>query len=101
MEVLKPYGFERYHLEDRSLAENVRLFNSADMVIGPHGAGLTDIIFTEDCTLVELFGARLNKVYEKLSKTLEIEYNPMYCQSEGADIIVDTAALEEQMNTIT
>lgn len=100
MEVLEPFGFERYYLEDRSLAENVRLFNSADVVVGPHGAGLTDIIFTEDCALVELFGARLNKVYEKLSKTLGIEYNPMYCQSEGVDLVVDTAALKEQINSI-
>lgn len=100
MEVLEPYGFERYHLEDRSLAENVRLFNNADVVVGPHGAGLTDIIFTEDCTLVELFGARLNKAYEKLSKTLGVEYDPMYCQTTGVDIIVETDELSDRISNI-
>lgn len=100
MRVLKPYGFERYHLEDRSLAENVRLFNCADMVVGPHGAGLTDIIFTEDCTLIELFGARLNKAYEKLSKTLDVEYSPMYCQTDAADIVVDIDELSNRVSDL-
>jgi len=100
MEVLEPYGFERYHLEDRSLAENVRLFNSADVVVGPHGAGLTDIIFTEDCTLVEMFGARLNKAYEKLSKTLDVMYDPMYCQTNGVDIVVDTDELSDRISNL-
>lgn len=100
MGVLKPYGFERYHLEDRSLAENVRLFNCADMVVGPHGAGLTDIIFTEDCTLIELFGARLNKAYEKLSKTLDVEYSPMYCQTDAADIVVDIDKLSNRVSDL-
>lgn len=98
MEVLSKYGFKRYLLENRTLAENVRLFNGANVVVGPHGAGLTDILFAEDCTLVELFGARLNKAYENLSETLGVRYEPMYCQAASADIWVDVDELERHVS---
>jgi capsular polysaccharide biosynthesis protein len=35
MNVLSEHGFERYLLENRSLVENARLFNRADIVVGP------------------------------------------------------------------
>lgn len=98
IDVLSDYGFKRYLLEDRSLMKNAELFNNADIVVGPHGAGLTDIIFAENCTLIEFFGARLNKAYESLSKTLGINYKPMYCQADSADIIVNTGRLRQRVN---
>jgi DNA-directed RNA polymerase subunit N (RpoN/RPB10) len=100
MDVLADYGFKRYCLENRSLSENVRLFNQADIVLGPHGAGLTDIIFAEDCILVELFGDKIKQPYELLSDTLGVEYEPMYCQADGADIVVDTNQIEQKISQI-
>jgi len=100
MDVLSEYGFERYLLEDRTLAENARLFDQADVVVGPHGAGLTDILFTENCALVELFGSRRNKAYEMLSGTLGIDYEPMYCRADAADIVVDTGQLADKVAAV-
>lgn len=100
MDVLADYGFKRYCLENRSLLENARLFNQADLVIGPHGAGLTDIIFSEDCTLLELFGDKIKQPYELLADTLEVDYEPMYCQANAADIIVNTERLELRVSQL-
>ncbi len=50
MDVLSRFGFSCYRLEERSLKRNARLFADADVVVGPHGAGLTDIIFADNCT---------------------------------------------------
>lgn len=101
MDVLSDHRFTRYCLENHSLAENVRLFNQADIVVGPHGAGLTDIIFAEDCTLLELFGDKIKEPYELLAETLGLKYEPMYCQADGADIVVDTNQLEQKISQIT
>jgi capsular polysaccharide biosynthesis protein len=101
MAVLSEYGFERYCLEDRSLVENVRLFNQADVVVGAHGAGLTDIIFAEDCTLLELFGEKVKDPYERLAVTVGVDYEPMYCQAESADIVVDAENLEDRVSKLT
>jgi capsular polysaccharide biosynthesis protein len=98
MDVLSEYGFSKYHLEDRSVQANARLFNEADIVVGPHGAGLTDIIFAEDCTLVELFGEKVKQPYQALADTLGIDYRPMFCMADSADIVVDTDELESTIS---
>lgn len=100
VDVLEEYGFERYVLEERSVAENARLFDNANIVVGPHGAGLTDVIFADGCALVELFGARLNRAYENLSESLGVSYHPMYCEDDSADIVVDTDKLAEKIATL-
>jgi capsular polysaccharide biosynthesis protein len=98
MDVLSEYGFSKYHLEDRSVQANARLFNEADVVVGPHGAGLTDIIFAEDCTLVELFGEKVKQPYQALADTIGIDYRPMFCMADSADIVVDTDELESTIS---
>lgn len=100
MDVLSEFGFKRYLLEERSLAENARLFADADVIVGPHGAGLTDIIFAEDCTLIEIFGDKVKQPYEELSDALGVEYEPMYCQPHSVDIVVDTAKLKKKMSDL-
>jgi hypothetical protein len=44
---LKSYGFKTYLLEKMSLREQVILFAQAKIVIAPHGAGLTNLIFSQ------------------------------------------------------
>ena len=56
--LLLPHGFEVVHPGDMSLIEQIRTFSEAQVVVGPHGAGLTNMIFSpEGATLVELFGS--------------------------------------------
>ncbi|WP_257297846.1 DUF563 domain-containing protein [Haloarchaeobius sp. FL176] len=94
MEMLSEYGFKRYRLEERSLAENAHLFSEADIVVAPHGAGITDIIFSTDCTVIELFGDKIKQPYEILASVLDLEYRAVYCKPESADIRVDVEELE-------
>jgi hypothetical protein len=100
LNMLEQYGFERHFLENKSLKENIRLFRDADIIVGPHGAGLTDIIFSKECALVELFGIKLNRSYENLASTLGIDYRPVYCQADSADIIVDIKELKTMIATL-
>lgn len=54
--VLKSYGFKTYLLEKMSLREQVILFAQAKIVIAPHGAGLTNLIFSQpETTVLEIF----------------------------------------------
>lgn len=100
MNILNEYGFNRYCLENQSVADNVQLFSQADIIIGPHGAGLTDIIFADDCTLIELFGSKIKEPYELLADTLGVEYIPMYCQAASADIVVNTERLHRRITKV-
>jgi len=53
--MLAHYGFECVQLADLSEAEGIRLFANADFVIGPHGAGLANILFSKNLTPFEMF----------------------------------------------
>ena len=53
---LEEYSFEKVFLEDYALEEQARLFDSAECVVGFHGAGLTNIMFCRPGTrIVEIF----------------------------------------------
>ncbi|SDM61019.1 Protein of unknown function [Haloarchaeobius iranensis] len=95
MEMLSDHGFERYRLEDRPLMRNARLFSEADIVVAPHGAGITDIVFSTDCTVIELFGDKVKQPYEILASVLDLDYRAVYCEAESADIRVDVDELEK------
>lgn len=54
---LLAYGFTVVCPGDHTLDEQIELFQQAEVVIGPHGAGFTNIAFAPaKCVVVELFG---------------------------------------------
>ena len=53
---LVSYGFEVVTLSGMSFADQARLFNEAEIIVGPHGGGLTNAVFAKPgTTLIELF----------------------------------------------
>jgi hypothetical protein len=91
---LEAYGFERIVPTNHSFADQVRAFSDADVVVGPHGAGLTNLIFAEETTLVELFGAYRNACFFALARGMGHDYVSVACRAEGTDLVVDTAAID-------
>jgi capsular polysaccharide biosynthesis protein len=55
---LAPLGFETVVMDGLSVGEQARLFSEAEIVVGPDGGALTNIVFSQPgVTLVELFDA--------------------------------------------
>ncbi|MEB3333649.1 MAG: glycosyltransferase family 61 protein [Cyanobacteriota bacterium] len=55
MAQLAPLGFERLHLEALPMRQQLEAFASAEVVVGVHGAGLTNLVACrQGATLVEL-----------------------------------------------
>ncbi|MEO1391068.1 MAG: glycosyltransferase family 61 protein [Cyanobacteria bacterium J06634_6] len=52
---LRPYGFQRYVLENLSIQEQIDLFYDAEAVVAAHGAGLTNTLFSERIKTLEIF----------------------------------------------
>ena len=76
---LKKYGFKKYRLEDLSIDEQINLFYDAEFVVAAHGAGLTNIIFSEDIGVLELFANNcILPYYYYLSKSLGHKYFDLY-----------------------
>ena len=56
--------------------EQIRVFSNAEVILAPHGAGLSHIVFApNDATVVELFSPLfVNPCYWKLASTLGLKY---------------------------
>lgn len=53
--VLAQYGFQKYYLEHMTIEEQIELFYDAEFVVAGHGAGLTNLIFSDNIGVVELY----------------------------------------------
>ncbi len=72
-------GFTRYYLTQMSLAEQVQLFKNAEIIVGPIGSGLTNIIFCNPgVKIIELYQARRDSTIWNLSYLLGLNNNH-YC----------------------
>jgi hypothetical protein len=97
---LTPLGFSVYLLEEMSYAEQVQLFSQAKVIIAPHGAGLTNLIFADNPIIIELFGAYVGREFANLSRSLGFKYGCLGCASprgemrqHDGDMIVDVNQL--------
>ena len=71
--VLEPLGFEAIDPGALAPAEQVRAFAEAECVVGPHGAGLTNLAFApRGAAVVELFARDyVNECFWALASTVE------------------------------
>jgi capsular polysaccharide biosynthesis protein len=95
MEQLTDLGFVAYLLEDLNVTEQVQLFAQAEFVIAPHGAGLTNIIWSQNAAIVELFGplSHVRPDYFQLARANELQYGFLMCDFTERDIVVDLPKL--------
>lgn len=70
-------GFEIITLEEISLAEQIRIFQEAKIVVGPHGAGHANILWSAPGTnLLEVFSPTwMHPCYAILARNCGIEYH--------------------------
>lgn len=120
MAMLARFDFEKVVLTGMSIAEQAELFASADVCIGAHGAGLTNIVhMPAGSTVIELFHWQGGtSAYTVVARALDHRYFYLACgvdaadipdgnipfisRSEGrhsADLWVDTALLEQWLLT--
>lgn len=111
---LRLRGFEIVTLEAMSLAQQVEAFRDADVVVAPHGAGLTNILFSRPGTLVlELFpeGGVHSSTFRRMASHLNQPYalyigeaRPSRAAAKNpsnADFSVDPARLANFIDTVS
>lgn len=98
---LSKYDFETVYLEGLSMVDQILLFQSAEFVISPHGAGLANLLFCEPGTkVIELMPyAELRQFFWLISDKLDLVHGMQFCNSVGGQdfqspIHVDIGKLE-------
>lgn len=102
---LKPLGFQEVVLEDYSIREQARLFASAKVIVGTHGAALTNLVFCSPNTqVVELFApTRTYNNFHVLSHIMGLRYHGLLTLPNGLsrnaikkqDLVVDPTAFAQ------
>lgn len=76
IKLLEAYGFVAISLRHRSVSEQIGLFASAEVIVSPHGANLTNLIFCRPGTrVIELFSpGYVNPIYWAISHHAHMRY---------------------------
>ena len=82
-EFLSRYDFETVYLEGMSFADQILLFQSAEFIIGAHGAGLANLVFCEPGTkVIELMpSAELRPFFWLIAEKLDLAYGLQFCET--------------------
>ncbi|MGL6341486.1 MAG: glycosyltransferase family 61 protein, partial [Waterburya sp.] len=102
IEALKTLGFATYILEEMSYFEQVKLFAQAQVIVAPHGAGLTNLIFADNPIILELFGAYVGREFANLARGIGFKYGCLGCppprgevRQKDGDMVVNVSELIE------
>jgi len=77
---LERIGFRVITAEKLSLAKQIELFASSSVIVGPHGAGLANLVWSDASLLTEIFVANhFNDCYARLAVSLGAIYRPFHC----------------------
>jgi glycosyltransferase involved in cell wall biosynthesis len=82
---LSRYGFETVYLEGMSMRDQILLFQSADFIVSPHGAGLSNLLFCNPGTkVIELMPAvELRTFFWIISQKLDLVHGLQFCDTTG------------------
>jgi hypothetical protein len=116
--ILEKYDFQIVDADDLNIAEQVQLFNDVEVLFTVHGAGLTNIIFSQKLKILELIGNvdRPNDfqwycAYYSMSQALNLDYSFLECEALSVfdgeqmkqfyDVKVDLGKVERMLALVT
>jgi phosphoglycerate dehydrogenase-like enzyme len=83
-----------------SYIEQVKLFAQANVIIAPHGAGLTNLLFADNPIILELFGAYVGREFANLARGMGFKYGCLGClpsrgevRHKDGDMVVNVSEL--------
>lgn len=90
LEILHRYGFRILQLEGLSIKEQAKIFQSAEMIVSPHGAALANTVFCKQGTMIIEFRhidhfTDLGGVYEHLSSICDLNHFTYLCEGEAVN----------------
>lgn len=110
MTAIRPLGFEPIRPEELTLEEQIRMFDRANIIVGPFGAGLTGALFADDATLIEIkpYGTA-HTIYYIVATEAGLEYDFLMGEppaksrtriKKDADMRVDTEKLVQTIENV-
>ncbi|WP_195155746.1 DUF563 domain-containing protein [Halorubrum sp. AJ67] len=102
MACLSQYGFDKFVPGNHTVRDQIRTMKNAEVVVGPHGAGLTNILHCpEDTNILELLPkSDPRRHFFDLANKLNLNYSCCLCDDSGTDLVVDVEALHQELQEV-
>lgn len=98
--LLDTYDIHTYSLSSLSVREQIDLFSQAKLIVSPHGAGLTNILFADQAAVIEMFGQRKASMYDRMAEHLHHDYRMIECEQSGVDIVPKMSDVEQAIQEL-
>jgi capsular polysaccharide biosynthesis protein len=93
LSALTELGFELIAPGELSYKQQVRAFSQAEIIIGVHGAGLINAIYSSESLVIEIFGDHFLPANYELAMGQERGYACFEAQQKGPDVHVEVRTL--------
>jgi capsular polysaccharide biosynthesis protein len=100
--ILRKFGFKAHCMEDYCLVDQIEIMSKAEMLVGLHGAGLTNMMFMRpQSKILEIrnYEDNHNNCYFALAS--EFGHRYFYIQSESKNKNTQTASFTVNLGTLT
>ena len=95
-------GFKRYVLGEMSVIDQILLFYNAEIIVGEHGAGLTNLLFCKANTkVIELFQALIPIDFWWISRVFDLDYRAIQTVKIDPDLFIGCKALDLVQETLS
>ena len=86
--LLASIGFRIVHMEDIDLVSQIKIANEANFIVGAHGAGLANLVFSSsECRILELIPRKyLTPLFCQLASDCGVEYDVLIGDMIGEHI---------------
>lgn len=103
--LLGRHGFKRYLLAEMEFRDQVELFANADMIVAPHGAGLMNMIYSSDASVLEIMGRGIKDIslenpgtYYLMATGLGFDYYLLECEPVDRGLFSDILSDHRHMH---
>ncbi|WP_368933276.1 DUF563 domain-containing protein, partial [Brevundimonas naejangsanensis] len=99
--VFHKHGVKTVVLEEMSFIDQIAAFSAAEVVVGPHGAGLANMVFSSRSSKLLLFEYKKRSEYALLCDKLGISCNMLVCnQHIDAPYERDNPAFQDRLRDL-
>jgi capsular polysaccharide biosynthesis protein len=105
--MLEAQGFETIVMETLPVQQQIALFAGAEVIVAPHGAGLTHLVFARQGTkVIELFSPLyVNACFYALASLMRLDYHYLIGQGkrppEGTDPEINVSDITVKLDELT
>jgi capsular polysaccharide biosynthesis protein len=80
------FGFDPVNPSDLSLKDQIGLFSQATDIVSIHGSALTNVLFANDCNVVEFHGSYHDSVFSSLSNLTTNKHAKVRVPDESGNV---------------